>query len=169
MERAAGTARSPGTARCAALGRRQSLSAWRPLEHPWHEPKRKRRWRASCLAHMQEGCVVGVWSAEQSAGCRERDDGWRLAALPAPMSHVALRQKRTERQCLWPSHMERLQKLQLCECCERDNESLPVPKGLPGPPSTVGWVGPSARLPWSPGLRSTTGLFQNVQCWVAVK
>lgn len=27
-----------------------------------------------------------------------------------------------------PSHMERLQMLRLCECCERDNEFLPVPK-----------------------------------------
>lgn len=41
-----------------------------------------------------------------------------------------------------PSHMERLQKLQLCESCERDNEFLPVPERPFRAPLHCGMGGP---------------------------
>lgn len=117
--------------------------------------------------------MVGVWSLEPEYR-PWRAGGWGGDRLrfpnPTPTpSHVALCQKRTERQCLWPSHMERLQMLQLCECCQRDSEFLPVPERPFRAPLCCGWVGLSSWLPWRTRLTGVTDLFQNIWCWVAVK
>lgn len=99
-----------------------------------------------------------------------RGKEWRSTVLPPPLpSHVAICQKKTERQCLWAQPHGEAPEASAVSVVRGTMSSFLSVKGLSGLPSTVGWVGPSSWLPWRTGLSYTTDLFQNIWCWLAAQ
>lgn len=96
----------------------------------------------SCLAQWNKIAwwVFGLWS--QSAGCRERGGDQQRSPPPTPCPMWLAARRGQKGSVCGPSHMESLQKLQLCQSCERDNEFLPVPERPFRAPLHYGMGGP---------------------------
>lgn len=148
--------------RCASQGWRQPHSTWHPLEHPahsLHEPERKKT--ENCLAPVEQGCMVGVWSVEPECrlGGGGNDDGVKRDCSPLPHAPCGyLPDEDRKAVSVGPATWRGSKSFSCVSVVRGTMSSFLSLKGLSGLPSTMGWVGASAWLHWRTGLSYTTDL-----------